>query len=77
MNEYGQGVTKDEAEAVKWVRKAADQGHADAQLLLGGMYANGRGVTKDEAEAVKWYRKAADQGHIRARLILGGMYANG
>jgi hypothetical protein len=32
---YGQGVTKDFAEAVNWYRKAADQGHAGAVKNLG------------------------------------------
>ncbi len=34
----GQGVTKDEAEAVKWYRKAAEQNHAMAQYNLGVCY---------------------------------------
>ena len=73
----GHGVPKDDAEAVKWFRKAADQGFAEAQHILGMMYAKGRGVPEDDAEAVKWYRKAADQGHARAQYMLGNMYANG
>ena len=55
------GVAKDEVEAVKWFRKAAEQNHAQAQCDLGVCYANGQGVAKDEVEAVKWYRKAAEQ----------------
>jgi len=31
MYDKGKGVPQDDAEAVKWYRKAADQGHADAQ----------------------------------------------
>ena len=77
MYRTGQGVAKDEVEAVKWYRKAADQGYAKAQLYLGGMYANGLGVTKDEVEAVKWFRKAADQGNAKAQFNLGFMYATG
>ena len=41
----GQGVARDDAEAVRWYRKAADQGNASAQYLLGVMYDGGRGVT--------------------------------
>jgi uncharacterized protein len=70
MYANGSGVTKDEAEAVKWYRKAAEQGLAVAQYFLGVMYANGSGVTKDETEAVKWHRKAADQGDERAKAAL-------
>ena len=35
---YGEGVEKDEAEAVKWYRKAAEQGRSAAQCNLGSCY---------------------------------------
>ena len=73
----GEGVPKDDAEAVKWYRLAADQGLADAQHNLGFMYDNGKGVPKDDAEAVRWYRLAAEQGQVNAQFNLGVMYANG
>ncbi len=37
MYEYGQGIAEDKTEAVKWYRLAAEQGDANAQLLMGGM----------------------------------------
>jgi hypothetical protein len=67
---HGDGVAKDEAEGVRWYRKAAEQGYAEAQSNLGGAYATGKGVSKDEAEGVKWYRKAAEQGHAHAKYML-------
>jgi TPR repeat protein len=73
----GIGVTQDDAEAVKWFRKAADQGDAKGQHLLGWMYAEGQGVTKDDVEALKWYRKAAEQGNVKGQVSLGIMYNNG
>ena len=73
----GQGVAKDDAEAVKWFRKAAEQGEAEAQNRLGLMYRSGKGVAKDEAEAAKWYRKAAEQGLVGAQINLGWTYAKG
>jgi tetratricopeptide (TPR) repeat protein len=74
----GEGVPKDYAEAAKWLRKAAEQGHAAAQFSLGGVcYANGLGVPKDYAEMVKWWRKAAEQGHATAQRGLGICYSNG
>ena len=55
----GGGVARDDAEAVRWYRKAAEQGHARAQWNLGDMYEHGGlGVARDDAEAVRWYRKA-------------------
>ena len=74
MYANGDGVRKDVRKAVKWYRKAADQGLADAQFNLGVMYANGEGVAKDEAEAVKWYRKAAEQGDAEAQFYLARCY---
>ena len=53
----------DYAEAVKWFRKAAEQGFAEAQICLGACYCNGNGVVKDETEAYKWWSLAAGQGH--------------
>ena len=57
----GTGVGKDEAEAVKWFRKAAEQGNASAQIFLADCYLFGRGVARDEAEALVWFRRAAKQ----------------
>ncbi len=70
-------VEQDDAEAVKWFRKAAQQGLADAQFQLGAMYDKGRGVKQDAAEAVEWFRKAAEQGFADAQLGLGAMYERG
>ena len=64
----GQGVEKDYVEAVKWLRKAAEQNNAKAQLNLGLCYGNDQGVEKDYGEAVKWYRKAAEQNDAKAQL---------
>ncbi|MCX6872834.1 MAG: tetratricopeptide repeat protein [Verrucomicrobia bacterium] len=73
----GKFVEKDEAEAVKWLRKAASQNHADAQYNLGVCYRDGQGVAKDEAAAVEWFRKAAEQNHPLAQYNLGSRYYTG
>ncbi len=70
-------IAADDAEAVKWYRKAAEQGDAYAQYNLGFMYDNGEGVPRDYAEAARWYRKAANQGEADARFNLGVMYSEG
>jgi len=53
-----------------WIRKAAEQGHAERQLRLGSMLEcgieNERGIEQDTTEAVKWYRMAAMSGFIPA-----------
>ncbi len=63
--------------AIRELRPLAEQGHAKAQVMLGGMYASGKGVPQDYAEWVKWYRKAAEQGHAKAQNKLGLMYKDG
>lgn len=60
-----------------WYRRAADQGYADAQNLLGVCYYKGHGVRKNYEEAVKWYRKAADLGNLSAKYNLADCYYNG
>jgi TPR repeat protein len=42
--QYGQGVSKDYAQAVSWYRKAAEAGNAGGMNNLGYMYFNGLGV---------------------------------
>jgi TPR repeat protein len=66
----GDGVSRDDTQAVAWFRKAAEQGNAPAQFNLGMMYANGRGVPRDDVQAVVWFRKAAEQGLDAARSEL-------
>jgi TPR repeat protein len=73
----GQGVVKDEQEALMWFRKAADQHLAMAEQNLGSLYSNGQGVPKDHAEAARWYRKAAEQNLPSGQFALAAMYLKG
>jgi TPR repeat protein len=73
----GQGVQQDDAEAVKWWRRAAELGHDGAQFYLGVVYVKGQGVQQDDAKAVNWWRRAAEQGHDVAQSYLGVMYLKG
>jgi uncharacterized protein len=75
LNEFGQGMPQDYAEAAKWYRKAADAGDATAQTRLGVLCARGHGIQKNTAEAVAWWRRAAKQGNIEAQMLLGLAYA--
>ena len=77
LYEIGRGVAKDDAQAAKWYRKAADQGVAEAQFNLALLYKSGRGVPKDLTEASNWMRKSADQGNAKAQFNLGVMYEKG
>jgi uncharacterized protein len=54
-----------------WFRKAADQGDAVAEFLLGNQYANAKGVLQDYSGAMFWFHRAAEQGYPVAKLYLG------
>lgn len=73
----GEGLPKDYASSLVWLRKAADLGHAKAQYFLGLVYAEGRGVQKDYVQATAWWAKAADKGHADAQFHLGIAYEKG
>jgi len=73
----GQGVTKNDAEAVRWFRLAANQGNAIAQINLGWCYLKGQGVERNDTEAVRLYTLAADQGDAIAQINLGWCYLKG
>ena len=70
MYGLGKGVRRDEAEAARWLRKAAEQGDAYSEYNLGILYFDGRGVSKDDAEAVRWLQKATGQGNAEAKGAL-------
>lgn len=63
------GVAADTPEARTWIRRAAEQGHAEAQYYLGD--------TSDDLhqeEAVEWLRQAGEQGHVAAQFALALRY---
>ena len=66
MYDKGNGVTQDYAEAVKWYRLAAEQGHAKAQNNLGVMYAYGDGVVQDNILSHMWYNIASANGYKKS-----------
>lgn len=58
---------------LKWYQKAADQGDAQGQTLLGFLYLQGKGVQRDYQQALKWFQKSGEQGN-RSSLFLRNMY---
>jgi TPR repeat protein len=75
--ERGLGCVKDEECAVRWYRKAAENGFANAQSHLGTCYEHGDGVVKDLTLVLAWYRKAAELGNREAQFNLGRCYHYG
>ena len=67
MYSEGKGVKQDFREAVKWLRKAADQGYFPAQYDLGFIYANGKGVEQNFVTGYAWWNIAATNGQQNAK----------
>lgn len=59
----------DYKQACKWFRRAAEQGHAEAQNSLGVRYNRGEGVREDHTEACKWFRRAEAHGSTQAASV--------
>ena len=77
------GLPKNIKQAVYWCRKAAKQGHKDAQYLLGHEYVSKQFDHKDSGslvkakEAIDWLQKAAEQKHAGAQYDLGSLHKIG
>ena len=67
---YQKGIeaydTRKYAQAIKSYKKAARQGHREAQYELGLMYKTGRGVRMNNRTACDWFRQSAAQGNRQA-----------
>jgi len=71
----GLGVARDDKEAVKWFKAAADAGYERALYNLGYCYEMGTGVDRDTDLALEFYQKAAAKGSdlAKKRLQLYGI----
>ncbi len=70
MYETGEVITRDDAQAARWLQRAAEQGDAEAEYLFGGMYFTGMGVAKDEDRGWEWFHKSAAQGYPQAKRLI-------
>ena len=52
---------------LRWWTKAAEQGHVNAQFMVGTFHQLGFNTSYDEAEARKWFERAAAKGHSGAK----------
>ena len=73
----GAGISRDVAEGLRWLRKAAAAGVGAAQYQLGAHYEWGIDVAQDYGAAAEWYRAAADRGLAEAQYRLGLLYMAG
>lgn len=56
---------------------AARSGNADAEELIGVMYAMGLGVPRDDVRAFEWYLRSSMKGHAGAQSGVGWYYEVG
>ena len=63
--------------SVYWIKKAAEQGYANAEMRLAGVYGAGQGVVQDDNSALFWLNRAAEDGQAQAQWALGIYYRDG
>lgn len=66
----GDGVAKDDAQALQWATKAAGRGDASAMRLLGVLWDAGRATPKNPVTATGWFTKSAEAGDRVAMYVL-------
>src|ERR1039458_975239 len=77
MYARGQGVARDQLEALRLYRLSAAQGNGEGMNALGYKYQYGTGVTPDLQTAIDWYCRAIAQGNPRALNNLAILYDRG
>jgi hypothetical protein len=77
MAQNGLGMHANPLMAYRFMKAAAEAGHALAQHGLGFMYLEGECAERDGTCAAQWFRKAADQGLVGSQTTLAMMYEQG
>ena len=78
----GEGVNKDEVRGVELMKNAAENGHAKAQWMWGGLLINPSAsditcIEQDISTGVEWMQKSADQGFGMAECTMAAFYVQG
>lgn len=69
MWDEGYWIWQDTALAIEWYEKSANQGFAQAQMILGSVYLGGVKVDKDLNKANKWFDKAIESDSGLAQIV--------
>ncbi|MDR7306767.1 tetratricopeptide repeat protein [Rhodoferax saidenbachensis] len=75
MHMEGQSVPPSDKEAALWFKRAADQGHTNAQFNLAQILNDSR--PPSYTEALRWFSEAAKGGHAVAAYNTGLFYYKG
>ena len=68
MYHRGLGMAVDDHKAAFWLRKAAEHGQPEGQMLLGSLYFYGQGVAQSYVQAFAWCDLAQDNGNADAGM---------
>jgi hypothetical protein len=68
MYHRGLGVDVDHKQAAFWLRKAAEHGQPEGQMMLGSLYFYGQGVPRSFIQAFAWCDLAQDNGASEAEM---------
>ncbi|MFT5297849.1 MAG: TPR repeat protein [Colwellia sp.] len=68
-------LNKNFTEAFKFMIKAGEAGHTEAQFTIGHMYQKGKLLEKNIDVALGWLLEAAKKDHRKAQLLVGRNYS--
>lgn len=68
---------QDLTEAIRWYRRAAEQGESTSQYDLGFMLLLGEGEPRNVSEGLQWLERAAEAGETSAMKLMADCYENG
>jgi TPR repeat protein len=72
----GEGVPADTAQAVYWIKKAADHNLTSAKYNYAILLINGIGVQWDPYASFKLFESAANDGMVQAQYVVGILYTD-
>ncbi len=72
----GEGVPADTAQAVYWIKKAADHNLTSAKYNYAILLINGIGVQWDPFTAFKLFESAANDGMVQSQYVVGILYTD-
>ncbi|KAJ3298731.1 hypothetical protein HK104_010368 [Borealophlyctis nickersoniae] len=73
----GVGAAPNLNTAFRYLKRAANLGHAEGLNSLAGMHERGEGVIRDDAAAFAMYMRSAEAGNILAQFKVGQAYEKG
>lgn len=72
----GEGLEKNEVEALRWLQKSAESNNADAVAMIGIMHFHGDGVPANKEKAIEYYKRAIKLGSNRGMASFSTLLLN-